>query len=88
MKVMPNSKRDGSKVDTNVPSGNNGATTQEPTDPDEVQQHMEKLRSISTVAVKLIALLGDHIDAVSSIAPIQRGRKTVYLYLIPISLRR
>jgi len=88
MKIMP-PKRGGLKGDPNVPSGNNGVMTiQEPIDPDDIQQHMQKLRSISAVAAKLFVLLGEHINFVSSVAPVERGRETVRLRLTPVSLCR
>jgi len=88
MKVMPQ-KRSGPKVDPNVLSGNNGVTTtKEPIDPNEVQQHMEKLRNISAVAAKLFVFLGEHINFVSSVAPVERGRETVRPRSTPVSLCR
>lgn len=87
MKIM-SKKRDSHKADTKVPSRNSGATTQEPIGLDEYQQYMENLRTISGVASKLFALLGEHINVVSYTAPVQRGYETVRPHPIPVSLCR
>lgn len=84
---MANNKRSVSKTNKDVPPRNNVATTTyEPTDPDEVQQHVENLRNISAVAARLFTLLGEHINTLSSTAPIQRGHESVRLRSTPISL--
>lgn len=90
MKTMPSKKREGLKVDTEnltaaVP-GNGVAIANEPINLDDVQDHIERLREVSTVASKLFALLGEQITVVSSTAPVQRGRKTVRPDPTPVSL--
>ncbi|KAF9650956.1 hypothetical protein BDM02DRAFT_1003302 [Thelephora ganbajun] len=77
MKPGPNKKRDNPKVDANVAPEDNGAPGHKPISLDEVQEHIEQLRGIGTVTARLFALLGEQITAVSSTAPVQRGRKTV-----------
>lgn len=88
MKIMPPT-RGGFEGNPNVPSGKNGVMKiQEPIDPEDIQQHMQKLRNISAVAAKLFILLGEHINFISSVAPIERGRETVRLRPTPVSLCR
>ena len=84
---MPSTKREGLKVKTNLAPGNNtaGAKAQEPIGLDGVQEHLERLREVSTIAAKLFSLLGDQITIVSSTAPIQRGYKTVQPHPTPIA---
>ena len=61
MKIMPNRKPGDLRANTDVASGNTGATAQEPLTLDEVELHLERLQGVSTVAAKLFALLGEQI---------------------------
>lgn len=87
MKLMPNKKQD-SKVDSNIPAGNNKETTPKPITLEDLPQHLERLRTVSAAAAKLFALVGEHIISVSSIVPVQKGHKAVYPHHTPISLCR
>ena len=85
MKIIPNRNRGDLRANTDVASGNTGATAQEPLTLDEVELHLERLQGVSTVAAKLFALLGEQITAVASTAPVQKGRKTVRPHPVPVS---
>lgn len=74
MKTMPNDKRG---APTKVLSENKGETIQEPITLEDAQKHIQQLQNVSVVAAKLFALIREHVSAVSSAAPLQRGRKTV-----------
>jgi len=76
---MANSKKqDPLKVDTKVATGNKGATTREGsiTTPD-IREHLERLQGVSSVASKILSLLGEQIASVSATIPIQRGNETL-----------
>jgi len=53
------------------------AQVQDPITTPELRDHLERLRGVSTVASKILSLLGEQISSASAIIPVQRGHDSV-----------
>ena len=81
---MANGNRENPKADEKAAAKNNGMKmVQEAIPLDQVPEHLERLREISAIAGKLFGLLGHQMVSVSSVAPIQKGLRTVKSNLTP-----
>ena len=86
---MTNGKRENPKADEKADAKKNGVKmVQELIPLDQLPEHVERLREISAIAGRLLDLLGHQFVSVSSVAPIQKGHRTVESNLTPTSRSR